>query len=172
MQLGAETGKTGALAACCLGVNQSSLGNWRIKVRASARVPTTTTTHRQSFCIFMWQQRVALTGAAFMHRRPQMTTTTTTRTDMALIIEVRVISHVPVCYPAGCILCPDPRSHILVLVANSDACRFCIVCILDSIALKCLLWHASRHLWQEASHPTPFATALSILNFQLKHSFI
>lgn len=59
--------------------------------------------------------------------------------DVALIIEVRVISHVLcVILLAAWLL---PISHILV--TNSDACRFCIVCILDSIALKCLLWHAA-----------------------------
>lgn len=104
--------------------------------------------------------------------------------NMSLIIEVRVISHVarqartPCPFPFLPIL-PLTRSAVARFVSaapcgvpcgNSDAChRFCIVCILDSIALEwlsvcvCVL-------------PTPLLppaltttrqSALSISNFQL-----
>lgn len=117
---------------------------------------------------------------------------------MSLIIEVRVISHVarqartPCPFPSLPIL-PLTRSAVARFVSaapcgvpcgNSDAChRFCIVCILDSIALEwlsvcvCVL---PTPLLPPALTTTRQA-ALSISNFQLNihsltrsltHSFI
>lgn len=116
--------------------------------------------------------------------------------NMSLIIEVRVISHVarqartPCPFPTLPIL-PLTRSAVARFVSaapcgvpcgNSDAChRFCIVCILDSIALEwlsvcvCVLPTPLQFpsLLPPATLTTTRQSALSISNFQLNiHSLI